>query len=164
MWQRQIQWRPQARAWSIIAGRLRVVDDHVVEGVRERLGVAEVVAAEDLLLLVRERARRALEGVVDRLRDVEELVLAVDDAPLGVEAGVAHERDERVEDLGDAAAESRRGEMKDALARERLGERLQLLHQPPADDRRVVRQGLVADVYLLKFHGGAGYRRARRIS
>jgi putative component of toxin-antitoxin plasmid stabilization module len=54
--------------------------------------------------------------------------------------------------------------MKDALARERLGERLQLLHQPPADDCRVVRQGLVADVYLLKFHGAAGYRRARRIS
>ena len=101
---------------------------------------------------------------MDRLRDVEELVLAVDDAPLGVEARVAHERDERVEDLGDAAAESRRGEMKDALARERLGERLQLLHQPPAHDRRVVRQGLMADVYLLKFHGAAGYRRARRIS
>ena len=54
---------------------------------------------------------------MDRLRDVEELVLAVDDPPLGVEAGVAHERHERVEDLGDAAAERGGGEMEDALAR-----------------------------------------------
>ena len=130
-------------------GGLRVVDDHVVEGIGERLRVPEVVAPEDLLLVLGERTGRSLETVVDRLRDVEELLLPVDDPPLGVEARVAHERDERVEDLGDAATERGRGEVEDALAGKRLGERLQLLHQPPARDRRVVRQGLMADVYLL---------------
>ena len=104
-------------------GRLRVVDDHEVELALERLRVHAVVAAEDLLLLLGKPGLGALERVVDRLRDVEELILAVDDAPLGVEPGVAHERDERVEDLGHAAAEGRRREVQHAPARERLRER-----------------------------------------
>jgi hypothetical protein len=146
------------------AGGLRIVGDHVVEGIGQSLGVPDVVAAEDVLLFAGERARRALERVVNRLCDVEELVLAVDHAPLGLEAGVAHQRNERVEDLCHAAPEGRRREVEDPLPCERLRERLQLLHQPTADDGRVVRERLVADVYLLKFHGGGGYRRVRRIS
>ena len=69
--------------------RLRVVDDHEVVLVRSNsCGVQLVVAPEDLLLLVVEAVRVALERVVDRLRDVEELVRAADDPPLDVEARV----------------------------------------------------------------------------
>jgi hypothetical protein len=88
----------------------------------------------------------------------------VDHTPLGVEPGVAHERDERVEDLGHPASESGRGKMQHALAGERLCERPQLFHEATARDRRVVGKGLVADVYLLQLHGGGGYRRLRRIN
>ena len=109
-------------------------------------GVQLVVAAEDLLLLGGQRPRVALEPVVDRLRDVEELVLAADDPPLDLEAGVGHERDERVVDLGDAAAERRRRQVEDALPRERLGEPPDLVHEPAGRDRRVVAERLVADV------------------
>jgi hypothetical protein len=86
---------------------------------------------------------------VNRFRHVEELVLALNDAPFGVEPRLAHERHERVEDLGDAAPERGGGEMEHALARERLGERLDLLHEPAARDGRVVGERLVADVDLL---------------
>ena len=66
---------------------------------------------------------------MDRLRDVEELVLAVDDPPLDVEPGVAHERNERVVDLGDAAAERGRREVEHALALERRRELADLVHE-----------------------------------
>jgi hypothetical protein len=56
------------------AGWLWVVDDDEVEGIVERLGVLQVVAPEDLLLRFGQRPRGSLERVVDRLRDVEELV------------------------------------------------------------------------------------------
>ena len=81
--------------------------DEVVH-VLERLGVEPVVLVEDGLLLGRQALRPALQAVVDSLRDVEELVLPVDDAPLDVETRVAHQRDQGVVDLGDAAAEGGR--------------------------------------------------------
>ena len=59
---------------------------------------------------------------------------------------------ERVVDLGDAAAERSRGEVQDPLARERLGEAADLVHQPARRQRRVVAERLVADVDLLE-HG-----------
>ena len=127
--------------------RLRVVDDHeVVVVLRELRRVLRVEAGEDRLLLRGQRARRALQAVVDRLRDVEELVLAVDDPPLDVEARVRHQRHERVVDLGDAAAERGRRDVHDALALQRLGEPLDLVHQTARDQRGVVAERLVADV------------------
>ena len=63
---------------------LRVVDDDDVVVVGEVGRVLGVVAGEDLLLLRRQPLRIALDRVVDRLRDVEELVLARDDPPLHV--------------------------------------------------------------------------------
>jgi hypothetical protein len=135
-------------------GRLRVVDDDEVELVGERLCVLPVVAPKSLLLILRQAARVSLEAVVDRLRHVEELVLPVDDAPFCLKPRLAHERDERVEDLGDAAAEGGGREVEDALSAERLGQRPDLLHQPAAGDCRVVTESLAADVDLLKLHGG----------
>ena len=109
---------------------LRVVDDHVVVvRLRELARVLRVEAGEDRLVLLAQRALRALQAVVDRLRDLEELVLAVDDPPLDVESRIGHQRHEGVVDLGDAAAERRRRHMRDALALQRLGQPLDLVHQ-----------------------------------
>ena len=58
---------------------------------------------------------------------------------------VAHQRDERVEDLGHAAAHGGRVEVQDPLARERLGELVDLLDQGLAGEVPVVGYRLVAD-------------------
>jgi hypothetical protein len=128
------------------ARRLRVVDEHEVVLVAELLGVERLEAAVDLLLRLRQPGRVALQRVVDRLRDREELLGARDDPPLGVEAGVTHQRHERVVDLGHPAAERGRGEMHQPLPAQRLGEPADLLHQPARRDRRVVRERFLADV------------------
>ena len=52
------------------ADRLRVVNDHEIVGHVERIGIHQLVSLEDLLLLRREAVGIALQGVVDRLRDV----------------------------------------------------------------------------------------------
>ena len=105
------------------------MDDHEVVVVLQVLRVLLVVAAVDLLLVRGQPLRGALQGVVDRLRCRKELVGAADDPPLGLEPGVTHQGDERIEDLRDTAAERSRGEVKDALALELGGEPADLLHQ-----------------------------------
>ena len=57
---------------------------------------------------------------------------------------------QRVVDLGDPASERGRREVEHALPLERLGERADLVHQPAADERRVVGELLVTDVDVLK--------------
>jgi hypothetical protein len=69
---------------------------------------------------------------VHELRDVEELLPPDHDVPVGLEPGIAHERDERVEDLGDAAAERRRAYVQDALALEGLGQLVYLVDETVA--------------------------------
>ena len=137
--------------------RLRIVDDDEVELVVERRRVERVVAAEDLLLGIRQAARVALERVVDRLRDLEELVLSENHPPFGVEAGVAHQRHERVVDLRDAAAVGGGGEMEHPLALERLRQRADLISQRRARERRVVGERLVGRRDVLELHRLAGY-------
>ena len=88
MWQRQIQWRAASRTCSIIAhgcGSWTMTKSYSSV---ERLGVAPVVLLVDRALLLVEALRVSLQRVVDRLRDLEELLLAPDDPPLDVEAGV----------------------------------------------------------------------------
>ena len=133
---------------------LRVVDDHEVVVVLEFLRVLGVVAAEDLLLGLGQATLVALERVVDRLRDAEELVGALDDPPLDVEPRIDHQRDQRVVDLGHAAAERGRREMHDALAAQRLGETVDLLHQAARRQRRIVGEGLVSGVDELEHQRG----------
>jgi hypothetical protein len=134
-----------------------VHDDHVpLVGVLQLVGVQPVVTHEHVLLVLRQRLRVALQAVVDRLGDVEELVAAVDHAPLGLDADVVQQRDQGVLDLGDAAAEGGGRQVQHALAAQRLGQRADLLGQRPAHDRRVVGKGLVAHVDAL--HGRAHYQ------
>ena len=91
-------------------GRLRVVHDHHVPLVRVRqlVGVQLVVLQEDLFLLGSEALLVALQRVVNRFGDVEELVAALDHAPLGLDADVVQQRYQRVLDLRDPASERRR--------------------------------------------------------
>ena len=78
------------------------------------LRVHRVVGLEHLPLLVGDRLLVALERVVHQLGDVEELLAPEDHVPVRVEADVAHQRDQRVEDLRDAAAERGRADVQDA--------------------------------------------------
>ena len=126
---------------------LRVVDDHEVVRVRVEDGrVLGVVPREDLAVVRRQPAGVALQAVVDRLRDVVELVGAADHPPLDVEARIGHQRHERVVDLGDAAAECGRRHVHDALSAQRLRKARDLVHEAAGDERRVVGERLVADV------------------
>ena len=109
-------------------GRLRVVDDHEVVVIFELARVQLLIAPEDLPLLLGQPLRISLERVVDRLRDIPELLGPMDDPPLGLEPGVLHQRDQRVVDLRDATAESRRRQVHDALPGKRLGQPLDLVH------------------------------------
>ncbi|UUY04621.1 hypothetical protein LRS13_03540 [Svornostia abyssi] len=111
----------------------------------ELAGVHLVVALPHIPLVGREVLRVALQRVVHELRRVEELLAAVDDLPLGLQAHVVHERDERVEDLRDAAAERGRRQMHHARALQRLGELVDLLDQVAAADVGVVGELLRAD-------------------
>ena len=123
-------------------GGLRVVHDADVPAARELARVHLVVLRPGRPLLLGEVLRVALQRVVHQLGRVEELLAAVDHLPLDLEPDVAHQRDERVEDLRDAAAERGRGEVHDAPALQRLGELAHLLDERPADDVRVVGEAL----------------------
>jgi hypothetical protein len=57
--------------------------------------------------------RVALQGVVHELGRVEELLAPHHHLPLGLDPDVLHQGDERVEDLGHAAAERGRGDVQD---------------------------------------------------
>ena len=127
-------------------GRLRVVDDHEVVVVREAAHVHEVVPLEHRLVGVAQRARVPLERVVHLLGDVEELVAAEHDLPVGLQAGVVHQGDEAVEDLRDAPAEAGGVDVQHPLALEGPGQRPDVGHQVAGHDAVVVGQRLVADV------------------
>ena len=130
--------------------RLRVVDDDRVPLALQALGVDLVDFVEELPLLVAERLLGALQRVVEELGRVEELLLAEDHVPVGVEADVAHQRHDRVEDLRDAAAERGGADVQDALPLERLGQLADPLGQLLAGDVGVVGEGLLAEWDFLK--------------
>ena len=76
--------------------------------------------------------------------------------PLAVEADVAHQRHERVEDLRDSAAEGRGGDVHDALILQRLGQLADFGDQLAPTDVGVVSERLVAYGYWLE-HAAARY-------
>ena len=150
MWQRQIQCLPLARAprrspigcgsWTITASHSPCSPSALIW----------LISSKTCPLLLAERLRRPLQRVVQELGRVEELLLAEDHVPVGVEADVAHQRHDRVEDLGDAAAEGGGADVQHALALQRLGELADLLRQLLADDVRVVGEGLLSEGDFLK--------------
>ena len=136
------------------------MDDDEVVVVLELGRVQLLIAAEDVALLFGQPLRVSLERVVDRLRDVPELVAALDDPPLGIEAGAAHERDERVVDLRHTAAERRGRKVDDALALERLRKPADLVHQTTSRNRGVVGKRLMSGVDELEHGLGARFERS----
>ena len=83
----------------------------------------------------------ALERVVDLLGDREELVAAVHDLPLGVDADAAQQRHVGGEQLGDAAAVRGGVDVEDPGAPQRLGERADALDRPRRRRRPRSRRG-----------------------
>src|SRR6185437_6545624 len=119
--------------------------------------------AKDVALLLGQSLRVSLERVVDRLRDVPELVTALDDPPLRIEARADHERDERVVDLRHASAECRGRKMDDALALERLGKPADLVHETTSRNRGVVGKRLMSGVDELQ-HGLGRFSNGRTVA
>ena len=152
--------------------RLGIVDHDEVVVARELLGVAAIDLLVERADLVGELDGRALQAVVEALRDVEELAVGRHDLPLGLQADIVHQRQQRVEDLGDPAAERGRVDVQDALALKRRRELLDLGEKVFEDDALVVGQELAACVDVahvrLRFDGtvvhhieGAGVSRDR---
>ena len=150
MWQRQTQLRlfsaaPRRRpigcgSWTIDRVPLAV----------QVAGVDRVDLVEDRPLLLAQRLLRSLEGVVQQLGRVEELLPAEDHVPVGVDAGVAHQRHDRVEDLRDAPAEGGGADVEHALPLQRLGQLADALGQLLAGDVPVVGERLLAEGDFLK--------------
>ena len=138
MWQRQIHLPPLAAGAAAQADRLRVVDDHRVPLAFQPVGVDLVDLVEDRPLLVGERLGRPLQRVVEELGRFEELLLAEDHVPVRVDADVAHQRHDRVEDLRHAAAERGGRDVQDPFALQRRGELEDALGRLATDDARVV--------------------------
>src|SRR5687767_10924378 len=134
------------------ACRLRVVHDDHVPARLELLRVHLVVALPRAPLLLRQVLGIPLKRVVHQLGRVEELLAAEDDLPVRVDADVAHQRNERVEDLRHAAAEGGRGEVEHLQPAQLLRHLADLLDQRPAREMRVVSKRLVPDPDRLK-HG-----------
>src|SRR6185503_7743916 len=76
---------------------------------------------EDLLL--------ALEGVVKRFGDGEEIAVAFDDLPLGLDPHVVHEGNEAAQDLGDSAAHPRGIDVDEVAASHALREMEEEIHR-----------------------------------
>ncbi len=108
-----------------------------------------------LPLLLVEVLRGALQRVVHQLGRVEEFLAPVDHLPLALQAHVAHQRHERVQDLRHAPAERRRGDVHHPAALQRLRQLADLVDQVPPADVRVVGERLGGD--------GDGLEHARTI-
>ena len=85
-----------------------------------------------------------MQGIVEALGHLEEVVSAGDDVPLGFEAQVAKQGDQAVQDLRHASSDGRGVDHLDRLARQRGGHRGQLINFSGADDEGVVLQALQA--------------------
>ena len=116
MWQRHTHALRLLRRERVDRRGLRVVHDADVPAARELARVHLVVLLPGRPLLLGEVLRVALQRVVHELGGVEELLAPVDHLPLDLEPDVAHQRDQRVEDLRHAAAERGRRQVDDALA------------------------------------------------
>ena len=145
MWQRQIQLRlfsvaPRRRpigcgSWTMIVSHSPCRPSALIVLISSKTSHCSSLR----------RLLRSLQRVVEELGRVEELLLAEDHVPVGVDADVPHQRHDRVEDLRDAAAESGGADVEDALSLELLGESRISPDQLLAGDVGVVREGLLAE-------------------
>src|SRR5438874_9397892 len=79
--------------------RLRIVDDEQVFDELHTLAVLLVVHQEDIEDLFRGVVIAAVQRIVEALSDLEEIVAAGDDLPLGLDFELLHQRNEPVQYL-----------------------------------------------------------------
>src|SRR5215216_1015507 len=122
-------------------GRLRIVDEHdvpVFAGLLECLGRHAVVLFVDRPVFDGKLVLGALQGVVETLGDVEERLRPEHDVPLGLQAGIPHQRYERVQDLGDPTTETRRTDVQDAFPPQTLPEGYYLVVEFPTNYAAII--------------------------
>jgi hypothetical protein len=137
--------RPPDPARLALAGELEqrgwlgiVDEDEVVVGVEAR-GVRARRRQVPRLVGVAELDRGALQAVVDRLRHLEERLVAADDAPVRDHALIIEQRHDRPQELRDTAAVGRCVQMQHAGAAQRppgIGELVQQIVRGQAPVRR----------------------------
>ena len=119
---------------------LRVVDDNHILVKRHPRPVLLIGQEEDLLRLLGEVILGAMQGVMECLSDLEEIVAAGDDVPARIHFQFAHERDQPVEDLGDTPADRGGVHHLYGLAAERTRQIAELFQLGTADDGLVILQ------------------------
>ncbi len=141
MWQRHVQRPPGSRQQGAKCGRLGIVDDDEIVVALETLGEAAVGRQERLAGPSVEADIHALEAVMDALGDVEESLVAGDDAPLGLEPDIEHEGGQSGQELGDAATEAGGIDVEDAGPAEGFGQAPDLVDGLVAGDWGIGGQG-----------------------
>ncbi|TME72600.1 MAG: hypothetical protein E6I49_03880 [Chloroflexi bacterium] len=121
--------------------RLRVMREHDV-GVRKLGRVLTRDVEEELLLRIGKIELHSLQRVMDLLGDVVEGGRCVEHRPVRIDADIAQEGHEVLQNLGDAAAIRGRVDVQHGPALRRLREGAQLLVSLVADDLCVVREPL----------------------
>ena len=120
-WQRHTTLHARARELRREPGGLRVVQDHDVAGANDRVRRVATLRRIDLVVVAMlGRAQRTavaggpVEMIVDAFGDLEEAGVAVDDDPASVDARALGVREQRLQELGDAATGRGRVHVDDA--------------------------------------------------
>jgi hypothetical protein len=118
--------------------RLGVVHEHDVPGTVHILDVPPAGLPEDVKIVLRDGFRPAVQGVMEFLGHLEELVPAFDDPPVRGHPQFLEQRDHPVEDLGDPAADRRGVDVPHKLPLQLAGEQAQVVDRGIADDGDII--------------------------
>ena len=130
--------------------RLRVMDDEEVVFLIQEVGVHLVVHQIGLAGQARHLLGRPLQRVVKRLRDAEELGVAGDDLPVGVDPEALVDRDKRAQQLRHTAAIRGGVDLSDARPLQMAGQGTYLPCQLAADIRLIGPEANNADIHVVE--------------
>ena len=85
MWQRQNQWPRSDSLPCLDEGRrLRIVDHHKTAVQRNAFAIHPVQLAKDVEPVLSSQIRRAVQRIVERFGDIEEIAVALHHVPSGI--------------------------------------------------------------------------------
>ena len=118
--------------------RLGVVDEDDIAGDLHLRKIAPARFHEYLEILLADIDPSAVQGVVEFLRDLEELFSPFDHVPVNVQSQLPKQGDHPAEDLRHAAADGRGVDIQYPLSLQMPGDQPQVLHDGFPDDRNIV--------------------------
>ena len=124
-------------------GRLRVVNHHEILIHLFPLPVPLRVGGEDFKILRLGRIGQSVQGVVEPLGDLEEIIPAGDHVPFRLQAQLVQQGNQAIQNFRHTAADGRRIDHADGLARQRVCQRRQVVDLARPDDGSVILQRLL---------------------